>query len=408
MTPQDQHSIEWFVLGASAIMFVYHFILFLQQRDRYILLYSNYLFSLVVYLSFRRWTHFDTFHNDTFSFAYVMDHPLILYMLFSYVAFISRVLEINNNARLVRFAVIGFYCSIVLFMLIHLYKILFTDETAVSKSYFFVTKSILLVFAFMGLLEALRIRKSVFVRLIIAGGIVYAFCSLLTLWSIYLGCTIVGLREYDLYFIGCLLDILLFSSALGYRSYLMQQEKIETQHLLALESEKNQTLLEERHASLQNEMNLRQVQATINKHLQYAVGASLSSIHVYADLAAKVAESSPDKRNEYIHRIATQSQQIMEDIGDIIWLANISMEDMHEALLLRIRNYSHEILHPHHIAVAYIIDPEYFRSPLSTEIVKDTLIAIKSAMKTAIEQIGHKKMIIEIRNLPDQYSISCS
>lgn len=389
-------------------MFVYHFILYLQQRDRYILLYSNYLFSLVVYLSFRRWTHFDTFDNDTFSFAYVMDHPLILYMLFSYVVFISRVLEINNNARLVKFAVIGFYCSIALFLLIHLYKILFTEETAVSKTYFFVTKSILLVFAFVGLLEALRIRKSVFVRMIIAGGIVYAFCSLLTLWSIYLDYTIVGLREYDLYFIGCLLDILLFSSALGYRSYLIQQEKIETQHLLALESEKNQKLLEERHASLQNEMNLRNAQATINKHLQYEVGASLSSIHVYADLAAKVAESSPDKRNEYIHRIATQSQQIMEDIGDIIWLSNISMEEMHDALLLRIRNYSHEILHPHHIAVEYIIDPEYFRSPLSTEILKDTLISIKFAMNKAIEQIGHKKMIIEIRSLPDHYSVSCS
>ena len=151
-------------------MFVYHFILYLQQRDRYILLYSNYLFSLVVYLSFRRWTHFDTFLNDTFSFAYVMDHPLILYMLFSYVFFIARVMEINNNARLVRFAVIGFYSSIGLFLLIHVYKVLFTDETAISKTYFFITKLILLVFAFLGLLEALRIRKTVFVRLIIAGG----------------------------------------------------------------------------------------------------------------------------------------------------------------------------------------------------------------------------------------------
>ena len=389
-------------------MFVYHFILYLQQRDRYILLYSNYLFSLVVYLSFRRWTHFDTFLNDTFSFAYVMDHPLILYMLFSYVFFIARVMEINNNARLVRFAVIGFYSSIGLFLLIHVYKVLFTDETAISKTYFFITKLILLVFAFLGLLEALRIRKTVFVRLIIAGGIVYAFCSLLTLCFIYFDYTTWGLREYDIYFIGCLLDILLFSSALGYRSYLIQQEKIETQHLLALESEKNKALLEERHASLQKEVNLKQAQATVNKHLQYEVGASLSSIHVYADLAAKVSESNPHKSKEYIHRIAMQSQQIMEDIGDIIWLASTPVEEMHEALLIRIRNYSQEILHPHDMVVEYSIDSEYYQSSLSTEIVKDTLINIKSRMKEAIKEAGHTKMILEITSLPDHYSVSFS
>jgi len=408
LVQENQHIIEWFVLGASAIMFVYHFILYLQQRDRYILLYSNYLFSLVVYLSFRRWTHFDTFLNDTFSFAYVMDHPLILYMLFSYVFFIARVMEINNNARLVRFAVIGFYSSIGLFLLIHVYKVLFTDETAISKTYFFITKLILLVFAFLGLLEALRIRKTVFVRLIIAGGIVYAFCSLLTLCFIYFDYTTWGLREYDIYFIGCLLDILLFSSALGYRSYLIQQEKIETQHLLALESEKNKALLEERHASLQKEVNLKQAQATVNKHLQYEVGASLSSIHVYADLAAKVSESNPHKSKEYIHRIAMQSQQIMEDIGDIIWLASTPVEEMHEALLIRIRNYSQEILHPHDMVVEYSIDSEYYQSSLSTEIVKDTLINIKSRMKEAIKEAGHTKMILEITSLPDHYSVSFS
>ena len=124
------------MLGASAIMLVYHAILFFQQRDRYILLYSNYLFSLVIYLAFRRWTHYDTFTNDTFSWAYVIDHPLILYMLMSYVLFIFRVLEINNNARVIKFAVISFYVCIALFFVVHGYKVLFTDEVSMSWGYF--------------------------------------------------------------------------------------------------------------------------------------------------------------------------------------------------------------------------------------------------------------------------------
>ncbi|MBK8373110.1 MAG: hypothetical protein IPL20_17550 [Saprospiraceae bacterium] len=150
MGSENLHIIEWFVLGASSIMLVYHTILYLQQKDHYILLYSNYLLSLVVYLVFRRWTHYDTFTNDTFSFAYVIDHPLILYMLFSYVFFISRVLEINQNAAVVKFAVYGFYSSIAVLFILHLYKIFFTDETAMSRTYFLVSKLTLLFFAFFG------------------------------------------------------------------------------------------------------------------------------------------------------------------------------------------------------------------------------------------------------------------
>lgn len=406
MIAENQHIIEWFVLGASAIMLVYHAILFAQQRDRYILLYSNYLLSLVIYLTFRRWTHYDTFTNDTFSWAYVIDHPLILYMLMSYVLFISRVLEINNNARVIKFAVISFYVSIAVFFIIHCYKVVFTDEVAMSRDYFLWSKSVLLFFAFTGLYGALKVRKSTFVRMIIAGGILYAFFSLLTVYSIYTHVEILGLYEYELYFIGCLLDILLFSSALGYRSYLINQEKIQTQRLLTIESEKNKELLQLQHALLQKKNDLREAQDVMNRQLQNEVGASLSSIHLYAELAGGIVATNPDKSQEYLERISGQSKQIMEDIGDIIWLANIPKEEMHEALLSRIRNYSHEILNARQIAVEYRIEPSYYLTPLTPEVIKETLASIKSAMKDAIDQIGGKKMVLEIRGLPDQFSIS--
>jgi 7TM diverse intracellular signalling len=137
---ESLHIIEWFVMGASAIMLVYHTILYFQQKDSYILLYSNYLFSLVIYLSFRRLTHYDTFENDVFNLAYIIDHPLILFMLFSYVFFISKVLEINQNAKVVKFAVYGFYITIFVLFILHIYKVLFTDETAMTRTYFLVSK----------------------------------------------------------------------------------------------------------------------------------------------------------------------------------------------------------------------------------------------------------------------------
>jgi len=393
---ENLHIIEWFVLGASAIMLVYHTILYLQQRDHYILLYSNYLLSLVVYLIFRRWTHYDTFTNDTFSLAYVMDHPLILYMLFSYVFFISRVLEINQNAAVVKFAVYGFYTCIFVLFSIHLWKISFTDETAMSRTYFLVTKLTLLFFAFLGLFGALYIRKTIFVRIIIAGGLVYAFFSLLTIFSIFGQLKIFGLLEYDLYFIGCVLDILLFSTALGYRSYLINQEKVETQRLLIIESEKNKALLQIQHNILQKENKREQALASMNKQLQDEVGASLSSIHVFADLSAKVMETNPDKSKEYLLRIALLGQDIMDEIGDIIWMANLQEDNMNEALLTRIKNYSHEILVPKQMEMNLSVTNDYFQTKLSEEFLRSGLNLIKTAMKNAAKDAIKTELNIQI------------
>ncbi|MBK8622954.1 MAG: hypothetical protein IPN79_14665 [Saprospiraceae bacterium] len=403
MGNENLHIIEWFVLGASSIMLVYHTILYLQQKDHYILLYSNYLLSLVVYLVFRRLTHYDSFMNDTFSFAYVIDHPLILYMLFSYVFFISRVLEINQNAAVVKFAVYGFYSSIAVLFFLHLYKIFFTDETAMSRTYFLVSKLTLLFFAFLGLFGALYIRKNIFVRIIIAGGLVYAFFSLLTIFSIFGELRILGLLEYDLYFIGCVLDILLFSTALGYRSYLIHQEKVETQKLLMIESEKNKTLLQQQHNILQKENAREQALASMNKHLQEEVGASLSSIHVFADLSANIMETYPQKSKEYLLRIASLGQNIMDDIGDIIWLANLHHENQHEAFLTRIKNYSHEILVPKQIQMNLTVSEDYYKIPLSEEFLRSGIKNIKTEMKNAQNENVTNELIIRIEvqnNLP--------
>jgi len=287
------------------------------------------------------------------------------------------------NASVVKFAVYGFYISIFVLFIIHLGKVFLTDETAMTRSYFLVSKLTLLFFAFLGLFGALYIRKTIFVRIIIVGGLVNAFFSLLTIFSIFCQIKIVGLLEYELYFIGCVLDILLFSTALGYRSHLINQEKIETQKLLMKESEKNKALLQMQHNILQKENKREQAFKSMNKQLQDEVGASLSSIHVFADLSAQVMDSNPEKSKEYLLRIAHLGQDIMDEIGDIIWMANLDEDKIHEAFLTRIKNYSHEILIPKQIPLNLMVSPEYYQAKLSQEFLRSGLKQMKTEMKNA-------------------------
>ncbi|HLO55052.1 MAG TPA: 7TM diverse intracellular signaling domain-containing protein [Saprospiraceae bacterium] len=388
--------IEWFVMGAAAIMLVYHVILYIQQKDKFLILYSNYLFSVVIYLIFRKVTHYDSFSNTEPTIAHVFDHPMILFMLFSYVYFIAQVLDIHNNARIVKFTAIAFYYTIAIFFIIHVYKVLCTDEVAMQRVFFLITKSILLVLAFTGLSGAFIARKTTFVRIIILGGVFYATFSLLTVISVYTQSNILGMHELELYFIGCFIDILLFSTALGYRSYLINQEKVITQKLLTEESEKNKELLQIQHNILQKESKREQALASMNKHLQDEVGASLSSIHVFADLSAKIMETNPEKSKEYIERIASLGQSIMDDIGDIIWLANLQEDNHHEAFLTRIKNYSHEILVPKQIDLILKVLPEFYKVQLTESFLREGLIRIKAAMKEAIDAHSYTEFSIEI------------
>jgi signal transduction histidine kinase len=401
----SDYRIEWFVMGAAAIMFVYHTILYLQQKDKFLLLYSNYLLSVVIYLVFRRVTGYDSFNNTEPSAAFYFDHPLILWMQFSYVYFLARVLDIHNNARIVKFAVIAFYYAVSIYFIIHLYKISFTDEVSIARGYFLVSKSLLISLAFLGLSGAFVARKTTFVRIILFGGVFYASFSLLTVISVFYEIPILGLFQYELYLIGCLIDILLFSTALGYRSYLINQEQVVTQKLLTEESEKNAALLHIQHNILQKESKREQAMASMNKHLQVEVGASLSSIHVFADLSAKIMETNPEKSKEYIERIANLGQSIMDDIGDIIWLANLQEDNQHEAFLTRIKNYSHELIMPKQIDLTLKVSPAFYNTPLTESFLREGLIKIKTAMKDDVKDRMLDEFCIEVLVINDTPTI---
>jgi hypothetical protein len=94
-------------------------------------------------------------------------------------------------------------------------------------------------------------------------------------------------------------------------------------------------------------------------------------------------ETNPQKSKEYLLRIANMGQNIMDDIGDIIWLANLTHENQHEAFLTRIKNYSHEILVPKQIQMNLTVSEDYYKIHLPEEFLRSELKIIKTEMKNA-------------------------
>lgn len=354
MINAESYIVERIVLGAASIMWLYHGFLYLLQRDRFIILYCNYLISLVVYLIFFITSGHHSFEPASRYWHFVVDEILILWMLVSYVYFIAQVLEINNGARLVKMSVLAFYISIAISLLVHLAKIFFTEIDFISREYFFYSKLVLVTIAFVGLTGAAFIRKSTFVRIIIAGALIYAFFSFLTMLSIYSNHKILGISEYQLYFVGCFLDVLVFSSALGYRSRQYYQDKLEAQSRLSNELERNEVLLKQNQEILSRENELRRAQEVINFQLQNDVMAGLGSIKTYAEL---MLNKSNDNHftSDLTNRIMNVSEKSMEDISDIIWLSRIQ-SNIGQELLSRMMFLFNKYLPDLEIAIKMVDD----------------------------------------------------
>lgn len=388
-----EHTLEWVVLGGAIISFLYHLVLYIQQKDRYLLLYSNYLFSLSLFVAFRRITNYDSFEFSTNRIAFAFDYPLLLYMLVSYVYFISLLVEMHNNARIIKFTVYGFYFSALVFLIDHIYKIFFTTEAYLSREYFLLSKIIMVSLAFVGLSSAWKLRKTVFIRFILGGGFIYAIFSLLTIISVYYKTAILGLYQYDLYFIGCLLDILMFSSALGYRSHLINLEKINTQEALTNQSLKNQELLKEQRMLLEKENQQRQALIELNKNIQQELGSRLSSIHVYTELASKSINIDLQKCQDYLDKASSLSTQLMTDMGDILWVAALPDNFSTEDIKARIHNHAAESLRHQHINYTILFSESFDKALFS----KNQLGEIFTTFKNTIEKFQNDGILKTIQ-----------
>lgn len=160
---------------------------------------------------------------------------------------------------------------------------------------------------------------------------------------------------------------------MGYRYQKEQEEKIATQDALNEELQKNKLLMDRQHALLQSESEQQKNQLQMQRKVQDEVGASLSSIHVFADI---VRQQLPEGHvaSEQVQRVVKESQRLMDDMGDMIWLSGlIQQQDWHQRFIARVKDYGMEMLQMRQMHCEYLIDPSFYQSTLSKEFIIEKL-----------------------------------
>jgi len=130
----------------------------------------------------------------------------------------------------------------------------------------------------------------------------------------------------------------------------------------------------------------------ISRDLHDDIGATLSSIKIYGELAHTVLDDKPAESKAMIGKITEQSKDLMQRMGDVIWSMK-SADETNNSFTARVRNYSSELLAPKDISCEIDID-ESMCSKISNPITRKHLLLI---VKEALNNIAKYSSATEAR-----------
>lgn len=152
---------------------------------------------------------------------------------------------------------------------------------------------------------------------------------------------------------------LLYRMLLARHLYHLNQEK----KVLALKAEQALSITKERERIIAD--------------LHDDVGATLSSLHIYGDLAGKVWDEQPERAKDMVGKIKAQSKDLMERMNDIVW----SMKEQEkDSLSARVRLYATDLLSSKGIYFSDSISPEVEALIREQDMRRSFLLIIKEAL----------------------------
>ncbi len=121
------------------------------------------------------------------------------------------------------------------------------------------------------------------------------------------------------------------------------------------------------------------IRQKLSQDLHDDIGASLSSLQIYGTIAEQTIDNNPEKAKDIIRKIIKNSNEVLNNMGDIIWSMK-AYDEGELSLSANIKNYGVELLQDKNINVQYNIDPNIDGNLKSFVARRNILLTIKEAM----------------------------
>jgi signal transduction histidine kinase len=145
---------------------------------------------------------------------------------------------------------------------------------------------------------------------------------------------------------------------------------------------------------MQRILEMERLRTTISGDLHDEVGASLTSISIFSEMAKKsVAPLS--KEAQYLERIGERSRESIEKMSDIIWSINPNNDSLQQ-MLIRMKNYTSEVSEAKDITVYWKEEGNLISAGLSIEQRKNFYLFFKEVVNNTIKHAAAKNIWIEL------------
>jgi len=176
-----------------------------------------------------------------------------------------------------------------------------------------------------------------------------------------------------------MLEIVLFSVALGYKFRQNQLEK-------------------ERQQMLRNQ---------ISGNLHDDLAASLSSLTMYTELSKRKLNQPPSELQERFDRISQKSREILSKVREAVYELN-PKNDAEEEWLERIVNFGKEIFEAKNIEFRAQIPENFDSQSLNIEHRREVFLIFKEAMNNAAKYSEADKVVFEVKKISGRKEFTLS
>ncbi len=128
------------------------------------------------------------------------------------------------------------------------------------------------------------------------------------------------------------------------------------------------------------------------------VGSTLSSIHIYSELAGSIIETKKEESKDLMHKISQQGKALSSRMSDIIWSLK-PVEEGKYSITNRVKNYSQELLAGQGINATFDIDEELDNSIENPRVRKNILLVTKEAMNNIAKYSKANTASISLRQI---------
>ena len=366
-----------FVAGAVVLAAIYHTILYLHRKTTLLAYYSTYLWFTSFYVLFRFFNPSESDQNYPLSFLNP-DETLQMLAFAMYIRFMGLAMDLDPVKE--KNSTFFWTKSKYLILAYVIAQMFVEDSDAIPYLYFILKIFIRAYLLFLGLFFLIKMmlkRKERYYYYLAAGAASMIFFGIISSLSNLVQAHMFVLGALAWLMLGFFVDVIFFSSAIGYR---IRLESLEKEKALKTVLQQRETLQQKEIEKIQAVYQTKELERMrIAKDLHDDIGATLSSIHLYSELAAKTMENDSSKTKEILAAIENSAQKAMDEMGDIVWAIQ-SSTDEDKNLSSRIKNYGSSLLALKNISCHYNINPELDKKLVSVEARKNILLIIKEAI----------------------------